>query len=87
MSFRLMTRCIKVGDDEYIVPTDLVIMYVNGIPFAHFSLAYPTCYDESIMNDYSICVEEMPDVCPPYLEKYIQNHFFSPKGDWHLFQD
>lgn len=75
MEIHIEMRYVRIGYWEYPIPADLMIMYINGCPFAHFSEAYPLFYDETIMDDYSICVEKMPLECPPYLEKYIPAHF------------
>lgn len=68
------TRNIKIDNKYYKIPSFLNILYVNGIPFAHFLEGNLEC-DFNIMNDYSIYLEEMPYECPDYLKEYIKSNF------------
>ena len=71
------TRIIRIDNDVYHIPADLVIMYINGTPFCHFREEQAR-YDLDVMDDYSLLVERLiavPEECPDYLKSYLRSNF------------
>ena len=68
------TRVVKIINKYYKIPTLLNILFINGEPFAHCLEGDLTCCDNT-MEDYTITYEEMPYLCPEYLQLYIMKNF------------
>jgi hypothetical protein len=74
----LNTRPLTIDDEEYVIPDDLSIMYVNGIPFCHFR--GNVVFDSEVADDYAICIEGVPNgPCRDYLKAYIRKNFMTSK--------